>query len=248
MSPSSSIQSASGTPTESSAGSKLTSEQSLQRLDRLANLGMLSAGMAHEIKNSMVAIKTFVELLLQKGEDQELNKVVQRELRRIDSMLIQMLRFAAPRSAAFATVRIHNLLDHSTRLLNHQIIVKMISFNREYGAAPDTVFGDDAQLQQVFMNLLINAIEAMGTNGALTVGTEIMGDRRLRIWIQDNGAGIPPENLGRLFEPFFTTKVNGTGLGLAISQRIVHEHHGEIQVQSEPGHGSVFSILIPAFS
>jgi len=225
------------------------SEQNMKRLDRLANLGALSAGMAHEIKNGMVAIKTFVELLLEKGHDAELNEVVGRELKRIDGIVTQMLRLAAPRHAAFATVRAHQLLDHSLRLVEHQISGKLISLQRHYHAETDAVRGDDAQLQQAFMNLLFNAIEAMGANGVLTVGTEIVngedGARVLKIKIQDTGVGIAPENRRRLFEPFFTTKKNGTGLGLAITQRIVLEHHGAIEVQSETGKGSTFGISLP---
>ena len=222
----------------------LVSEQNLQRLDRLAGLGLLSAGMAHEIKNGLVAVKTFVDLLLEKNQDAELGKVVVRELERINAIVTQMLRFAAPGHAAFKTVRIHGLLDHSLRLVEHQISGKLISLNRDYKAAPDTVHGDEFQLQQAFMNLLFNAIEAMGANGTLTVGTEIT-DGQLRIQIRDTGTGIAPENQGRLFEPFFTTKKNGTGLGLAISQRIVHEHGGNISAQSENNKGSTFSISLP---
>ena len=100
------------------------------------------------------------------------------------------------------------------------------------------------------MNLLLNALEAMGMNGTLTVSTEIAdgenGARLVKIQIQDTGAGIAPENLAKLFEPFFTTKKNGTGLGLAISHRIVLEHHGTIEVQSEMNKGSTFSISLPA--
>jgi signal transduction histidine kinase len=227
-------------------------EQNLRRLDRLAGLGTLSASMAHEIKNGMVAIKTFVDLLAQKGQDTELTEVVGRELERINAIVTQMLRFAAPNRAAFTTVRIHDVLDHSLRLMQHQVSGKLISLQRHYQAEPDTVRGDDAQLQQVFMNLLLNALEAMGTNGVLTVNTETVkgerSERQLRINIQDTGVGIAPENLGRLFEPFFTTKTNGTGLGLAISQRIALEHHGSIRVQSEPGKGSRFSLSLPAFN
>ncbi len=148
-----------------------------------------------------------------------------------------MLRFAAPKTPAFAPVRVHDLLDHSLRLLQHQFSAKMILLRKDYKAQPDTVRGDDAQLQQVFMNLLLNALEAMGTNGVLTVGTEIApgehGARVFKIQIQDTGVGIPPENLKRLFEPFFTTKKNGTGLGLAIAKRIALEHQGAIEVLSE---------------
>jgi signal transduction histidine kinase len=226
------------------------SEQNLRRLDRLASLGMLSAGMAHEIKNGLVAINTFIELLLKKGEDKELTEVVERELKRIDSIVTQMLRFATPGRNEFKSVRVHELLDHSLRLIEHQLHGKLISLERRYQAVPDTVRGDEYQLQQAFMNLLFNAIEAMGTNGTLTVGTEIVevkpGQRCMRIQFSDTGVGIAPENLKQLFDPFFTTKKNGTGLGLAICQRIAQEHGGEIHAESETKKGATFSILLPA--
>ncbi|MDD5139905.1 MAG: ATP-binding protein [Verrucomicrobiales bacterium] len=229
--------------------SATVSAEKMQRLDRLANLGMLSAGMAHEIKNGMVAIKTFVDLLLEKNQDAELGEVVRHELKRINAIATQMLRIAAPNHAAFQTVRIHEVLDHSLRLLRPQISVKLIALKKHYRAGADTVLGDDAQLQQVFMNLLLNALEAMGPNGTLTVSTEMAGSEKggrvLKIQIQDTGVGIKPENVNRLFEPFFTTKKNGTGLGLAISHRIVLEHRGTIQVRSEPGKSSVFSLSLP---
>ncbi|HXR04151.1 MAG TPA: ATP-binding protein [Verrucomicrobiae bacterium] len=231
-------------------GSSPIPEQSMRRLDRLASLGLLSAGMAHEIKNSLVAINTFVGRLLENGEDQEFSETVRRELRRIDTLVSQMLRFAAPGKNEFSAVHVHDLLDHSLRLVEHQIKGKFISLNRHYAAAPDTVSGDEYQLQQAFMNLLFNAIEAMGMNGALTVSTEIAGEkpggRRVRIHIQDTGMGIPRENLPHLFEPFFTTKKNGTGLGLAICQRIIREHDGDITAQSEARKGATFSLSLPA--
>ena len=231
--------------------SALASAEKLQRLDRLANLGMLSAGMAHEIKNGMVAVKTFVDLLLEKDQDAELGEVVRHELERINAIVTQMLRMAAPASANFKTVRVHEVLDHSLRLLQPQVGGKLIAVKKNYRAESDAVRGDDAQLQQTFMNLLLNALEAMGPNGTLAISTEIAGGesgaRVLQIQIQDTGVGITPENLAHLFEPFFTTKKNGTGLGLAICQRIIHEHHGSIHAQSEPGKSSRFSIALPLF-
>jgi two-component system sensor histidine kinase HydH len=197
----------------------------------------------------MVAIKTFVDLLLEKNQDAELGEVVRHELNRINAIATQMLRIAAPNHAAFKTVRVHEVLDHSLRLLQPQISVKLIALRKHYHAAADAVNGDDAQLQQVFMNLLLNAVEAMGPNGTLTITTEAVdgenGARVLQIQIADTGVGIKPENVERLFEPFFTTKKNGTGLGLAISHRIMLEHHGAIRVQSEPGKSSVFSLSLP---
>ena len=226
-------------------------ERNMRRLDRLASLGTLSASMAHEIKNGMVAIKTFIDLLLQKGQDTELTEVVSRELQRINAIVTQMLRFAAPKEAAFTTVRVHELLDHSLRLLHHQISGKLTSLQRRYQAQTDMVRGDEVQLQQAFMNLLLNALEAMDTNGVLTVATETVEGERDTQWlcihIQDTGVGVARENLGRLFEPFFTTKKNGTGLGLAISQHIASEHHGTIQARSEVNQGSTFSFSLPLF-
>jgi signal transduction histidine kinase len=224
-------------------------EQNMRRLDQLASLGTLSASMAHEIKNAMVAIKTFTDLLAQKGKDVELTDVVSRELQRINGLVTQMLRFAAPKHAALISVRVHDLLDHSLRLLQHQIGSKLISLQRHYKADSDVVRGDDAQLQQAFMNLLLNALEAMGPNGVLTVSTGISkgegGARLLKVHIEDTGVGIERKNLERSFEPFFTTKKNGTGLGLAISRLIAHEHCGTIQVQSEINKGSKFTLSLP---
>ncbi len=219
-------------------------QENLRRLDRLANLGLVSASIAHEIKNGLVSINVFIELLLQKGEDQEMTEIVRRELRRIDTLVTQMLRFSAPKSKAFSQVHIHQLLNHSIRLLDHQMSGRMITLERDYQASPDILHADESQLQQAFMNLLLNAVEAVGNNGELIVRTENItgpdGARRIKICISDTGSGIAPENLARMFEPFFTTKKNGTGLGLSITRRIIEEHRGVIEVQSVAGKGSTF--------
>lgn len=232
-------------------------EQNIHRLDRLATVGTLSAGLAHEIKNAFVAVKTFVDLLLDQNRDAELADVVRREMRRIDSILSQMLRFGTPARPSFAAVRVHAVLDHSLRLLQHQFEGKLISLNRAFNAADDAVQGDDYQLEQAFVNLFLNALEAMGPNGALSVTTEVVSEgtpltaraghaRLVRVTVADNGIGIEPGNMPRLYEPFFTTKQHGTGLGLAIVQRIVRDHHGDITVHSEPSKGTKVQILLPA--
>jgi len=224
-------------------------EQHMRRLDRLASLGTLSASMAHETKNALVAIRTFVDLLVLKHPESELSQLVGGELHRINTVASQMLQLATPRTATFTTVQMHDLLDQTLRLLHHRIIEKTISLQRNYRAEPDTVRGDGAELQQVFMNLLLNAIEAMCMNGVLTVGTEIAergGQRLLKIHIEDTGMGVERKHLKRLFEPFFTTKKNGTGLGLAISKRIALEHHGAIEARSDIARGSIFTLTLPA--
>ena len=159
MSASHSEKKSDGATENSSAGANDLSEN-LLRLDRLANLGLVSANVAHEIKNGLTAIKTYVELLLEKGGDTEMAEVVRRELTRIDGLTTAMLRLSAPKSATLATVQIHQVLDHSLRLLEHQMSGRMIELRREYGATPDTVHGDESQLQQAFMNLVLNGIEA----------------------------------------------------------------------------------------
>ena len=187
--------------------------------------------------------------MLQKSDDPELAATVERELKRINSMVGQMLQFASLKPAKFETVQIHDVLEISLRLLRHQITAKMISVDKDFKARPGVVRGDEAQLQQVVMNLLLNSLEAMDPNGNLNISTEITKDKRgvhlLKVSIQDTGTGIAQENLHRVFEPFFTTKKNGTGLGLAISQRVAEEHHGKIEAHSEPGKGSTFTISLP---
>jgi len=222
----------------------------LRRLDRLASLGLLAAGAAHEIKNGLTAISTFTGLLLEKNEDREMAEVVRRELKRIDSLVTQMMRYASPRPATLVPVPVHQVIDYSLRLLEHQMKGRGISLRRDYLALPGTVRGDEAQLQQVFMNLMLNAVEAINGPGELVVRTENAventGAKKMRVFITDNGPGIAAEHLARVFDPFFTTKATGTGLGLAICQRVAQEHQGWIEVQSGPGRGSTFIVTLPA--
>jgi signal transduction histidine kinase len=209
---------------------------------------LLAASAAHEIKNGLVAVNTFTEVLLEKSEDKEMAGVVRRELKRIDSLVTQMLRFASPKLPTLKPVTVHHVLDHSLRLLEHQMAGRQIILKRDYRAAPGVVRGDEAQLQQVFMNLLLNAIEAINGSGELMIATEICAEtpngKKLKVSITDSGTGISRDNLPRVFEPFFTTKKNGTGLGLAICQRVAQEHQGCIEVRSEPGRGSTFIVSL----
>ena len=233
-------------------------EQNLQRLERLASIGTLSSSMAHEIKNALVAVKTFVDLLLEKNRDAELAEIVRREMRRVDSVVSQMLKFAGPGKPAFGVTRVHELLDQSLRMIQRQLESKLVTLRRSYAASSDLIKGNDHQLQQAFFNLFLNAMDAVGPNGELSVATEIVsvaprsapGPRsrkrpHLRVAIMDTGVGVAPENVARLFEPFFTTKRNGTGLGLAITHRIIREHHGSINVESQVNKGTTFDILLP---
>lgn len=232
-------------------------ERRLQQLDQLASAGTLSAGMTHEIKNALVAVRTFVDLLLEKNKDDELAGLVRHELSRVEGIITHMLRFATPSQQSFSNVSLHKVLDHSLRLVQHRVGSKLINLTREFTASPDALHGNARELEQAFVNLLLNAIEAINASGLLEISTSVAvkdagtlreGEpaKMLRIRVSDTGIGITPENMQRLFEPFFTTKEKGTGLGLAVTRRIIEEHRGSIQVESEPGKGTNFTVLLPA--
>jgi signal transduction histidine kinase len=234
-------------------------EETARRWEELASIGTLSVSLAHEIKNALVPLKTFLELLLAKNADAELATLASKEMRRLDALVSQMLRFAGPAKPAFAPLRMHKLLERSLLTLQYQLESKHITLRRNWSAKPDVVLGDPYQLAQAVINLLLNALEAMEPGGMVTVTTDLVGapttsgpapapsqpGPQLSIAIQDSGSGIAPENLERLFEPFFTTKPKGTGLGLAITRRIIQNHNGAIAVQSELQRGATFTILLP---
>jgi PAS domain S-box-containing protein len=231
-------------------------EANFLHFDRLASLGTLSASMAHEIRNALVAGKTFFDLLFEKHQDAELVEVARREICRIEAIVSRMLKFVGTTEPAFSEVRLHDVLEHSLRLVEPQLGDKLISVHRSFKAAPDRVRGDELQLQQACVNLFLNALEAMGPRGTLTIATAAIppgaglkglpAEARIGLTIQDTGPGIPPESFARLFEPFFTTKSNGTGLGLPITRRIIQEHRGDITVESAPSKGTAFRIILPA--
>jgi signal transduction histidine kinase len=234
-------------------------EQHLRRLNTLASIGTLSASMAHEIKNALVASKTFVELLLEKHPHDELTDIVRRETSRIDAIVSQMLRFSAPGKGGFSGISLHETLEHSLRLITPKLQSKSVTLERRFGARNDRIEGDAYQLQQAFVNLFLNSIDAISDEGTLSVHTEQAKNDNaltekmpsngttpcLKLIIADSGEGISPENLAHIFEPFFTTKRTGTGLGLPITRGIIEEHGGIISVESVPKSGTRFVILLP---
>lgn len=231
-------------------------EHSLRRLDRLASAGTLSAGMAHEIRNALVAIKTFVDLLLEKNKEDDLAEIVSHEMERMVGMVSQILKFAVPAHPVFAPISVHKILDRTLLLAEHRVEGRQVTFERRFQAENDVLEGDNYQIEQAFVNLLLNGVEAINASGSLTVTTELIADgegqiregeprRWMRVQFADTGGGITPENMKHLFEPFFTTKQNGTGLGLAVTRRIIEEHNGTIQVDSHPGKGTTFTVLLP---
>lgn len=242
----------------SDATSESRFEAHLDQVNRLANAGILAASMAHEVKNALVAGKTFVDLLLEKNHDAELAGLVRREMGRIESIVSSMLRLTASGEgqAPFAPLHVHAVLDYTLRLLQRELDSKGIAVEQSLEAEPDVVSGSEYGLQQAVLNLLLNGLEALGSGGKLSVSTRRLpsggaGQRALphvQVRIADSGPGIPAEALPHVFEPFFTTKPTGTGLGLAITRRIIDAHGGVLRVQSQPGQGCSFELLLPAMA
>lgn len=239
-------------------------ELQIRRSDRLASLGTLSAGMAHEIKNPLVSIKTFAQLLPERYQDSDFREtfsnLIGHEIERIDSLVNQLLRFARPAKPVLKPMHVHEVLEKSLLLVGHRLYQKDIKLTRSWEANVDTIRADADQLEQVFLNFFLNAMDAMKTGGELNVQTEIRTDEEwvsaltqtngetheiLRITIRDTGEGIRGEDIPHVFDPFFTTKDYGTGLGLSVVHGIVQEHGGQIEVESELKKGTAFHILLP---
>jgi PAS domain S-box-containing protein len=239
-------------------------ETQIRRSDRLASLGTLSAGMAHEIKNPLVSIKTFAQLLPERYNDSEFrdtfSNLIGHEIDRIDSLVNQLLRFARPAKPHLEPSHVHDILEKSLLLVGHRLYQKDIKLTRSWQANVDTIRADSDQLEQVFLNFFINAMDAMKNGGDLNISTEIRTDEEwvsplpqsngeshevLRISIRDSGEGIRSEDLAHVFDPFFTTKDYGTGLGLSVVHGIIQEHGGQIEVESELTKGTAFHILLP---
>src|SRR5213082_1457505 len=245
-------------------------ELQIRRSDRLASLGTLSAGMAHEIKNPLVSLKTFAQLLPERYQDSDFrdtfSNLIGHEIDRIDSLVNQLLRFARPAKPILKPLHAHEILEKALTLVGHRLYQKDIKLNRSWCADVDTIHGDADQLEQVFLNFFLNAMDAMKRHGELSVKTEIRSDEQwvsglspsngesnghkqareaLIITIRDSGEGIRAEDIPHVFDPFFTTKDYGTGLGLSVVHGIVQEHGGQIEVESELRKGTAFHILLP---
>lgn len=222
-------------------------ETQMQRAERMAVLGELSAGIAHEIKNPLTSLKGFAQLLPQKYDNaqfrQKFTAIVNNEVDRLNQIVEGMLSFAAPKVRTFAPCDLNRVLHQVFLLVEHQCDKHRVTVTRDL-ADELWVHGDAHGLEQVFLNIVVNAIDAMPQGGALALRTVLEGVAA-KVVISDTGQGIPPEILGRIYNPFFTTKAHGTGLGLAISYRIIEEHAGLIDVKSEIGHGTTFTITLP---
>ena len=230
-------------------------EEQLSRSDRLAALGTLAAGLAHEIKNPLTSVMTFSRHVARRFADerfrQRFQSVVPRELERINRIVEDLLRLARPSRLALAPVHLPEILDQALDLYGNQIEAKGVRVVRDYALGLPPVPGDSEHLYQALVNLVTNALDAMEQGGTLTIRAARAeeADRQcLRIEVTDTGAGIGPAETASVFNPFFTTKASGTGLGLAIAHKIIDDHGGTISFRSVAGRGTTFTVLLPLFS
>jgi len=229
------------------------SKSYIRRADRLASLGTLTAGLAHEIRNPLVAIKTFTHLLPERIDDEEFRdkflQIASGEVDRISSLVTELLDFARPSDPKLEMENINIILDGMILLVSTEANKKQINVTKSYDSNLPFVQIDREQMKQVFLNILLNAIEATPEKGKITVRTRSFlkpdGEPHVQIEFTDTGSGIPPDQLEEIFNPFFSTKTTGSGLGLSISNQIVRDHRGYIDVESQSGKGSSFFINLP---
>ena len=220
--------------------------------EKLASLGKLAASIAHEINNPLGGILMYSHLLLEdigkeSPHSENIKKII-KETTRCKDIVKGLLEFARPKEPEMTLVDINEILEKSLAIMEKQALFQNIKIKKSFSPSLPKVIADGAQLQQVFMNIILNAAEAMDGRGELFIRTDLDQEKRnFEIEFTDTGCGISKENLSRIFEPFFTTKPVGerTGLGLAISYGIISRHDGDIEVKSEVGKGTTFIIRLP---
>jgi signal transduction histidine kinase len=224
-------------------------EASVRRGERLAALGQLSAGLAHELRNPLSTIRTSAEMLTKRLEGsnavaQELAGYIASEVDRTNLLVTRFLEFARPLQLRLSEVDVHALLDEAILNFQKQDPARPLTIHRAYDPSLPTVQGDATLLERVFFNLIQNAADASPADGVVTVKTRALGSS-LEVAVIDRGSGIRAEHREQIFNPFFTTKPSGVGLGLPIAAKIVDEHGGRMAVQSEQNQGSTFVVQLP---
>lgn len=227
-------------------------EQKVILSEKFAALGRLSAGVAHEIRNPLNSIRGFIQYFQKKlsleEEDYRYTDLMITEVDRLNRVISKLLAFSKPREPRLSIRSPYEILDHCIRVIEREAQGEGLELIRTtYADEMPLVLMDTDQITQVFLNILINAVEATPKGGKIFVKCEMDEPGRLRIAVEDTGEGIPKENIDKLFDPFFSTKKKGTGLGLAIVKSIIEAHDGEIDVESEPGKGTRFIITLNTY-
>jgi signal transduction histidine kinase/GAF domain-containing protein len=225
-------------------------EQRLVQADKLSSIGLLAAGVAHEVNTPLAVISTYAQMLAKQVADDTQKSVIldkiAKQTFRASEIVNSLLNFSRTSSSSFGEVKLNRVIQETLSLLEHQLQKTGIQVHTDFDPDLGPIHGNAGKLQQVFLNLILNARDAMRTGGALEVRTWQEGSRA-RIEVADSGTGIAPEHLHRVYDPFFTTKParQGTGLGLAVTYGIIQEHGGSIEVTNRPGGGAQFRIELP---
>jgi len=225
-------------------------EHQLLQSEKLSSIGLLAAGVAHEVNTPLAGISSYAQMLLQQtdGDDprKRLLEKIQQQTIRASGIVNNLLNFSRTGDSQFREIDVNRVLDDTLQLLEPQLKHAPFDIVRNYESDLQPAWGNATKLQQVFMNLVLNARDAMPTGGRLTIHTRTV-DTSLVVDFRDSGIGIAPENIARIYDPFFTTKEvgEGTGLGLALSYGIIQEHGGRIFVESRQGEGTHFTIKLP---
>jgi two-component system, sporulation sensor kinase E len=222
-------------------------EEQLRKSSTLNVVGELAAGIAHEIRNPMTALKGFIQLLedgVASQENEMYFSVIKTELTRIESIINEFLLLAKPQAVQYVKRDIRQIMNDTIELLYAQAVLQNVQIIKMFTEDMPTIYCEPNQLKQVFINIIKNAIEALEDGGEIAVSIEYKQDY-FHIAIRDNGRGMGMEILARIGEPFYTTKEKGTGLGLLVSYQIIEEHQGKVTVESEPGVGTTFHLVLP---
>jgi two-component system, NtrC family, sensor histidine kinase HydH len=222
----------------------------IEKNQRLASLGNLAAGVAHEIRNPLSSIKGFATYFKERykdiPDDKKTAEIMVQEVERLNRVISQLLEFASPVKIHKKSVSMVTLIQHSLKMIEGHAREKNIEIKTDLDHHTKNLYIDPDKINQVFLNIYLNAIEAMENNGTLYVRlTEDKKNNMAKVEISDTGKGIIKEDLTHIFDPYFTTKQSGTGLGLAIVHKIIESHKGEIRVESERGSGTTVTILLP---
>lgn len=224
-------------------------QDEVRRKEKMAAIGGLAAGVAHEIRNPLSSIKGIASYYKSKfddgSEEKEMAGVMIEEVDRLSRVISELLEFARPAELKLKASDLNALLKHSARLVQQEATVKNIQIKLNFTSDFAEAVVDPDRLTQCFLNLYLNALQAMENGGQLTIASSIRDGSVIAIDIKDNGSGISTNDLSNIFNPYFTTKSKGTGLGLAIVHKIIEAHQGQVKVRSAIGKGTVFSIFLP---
>lgn len=226
-------------------------QQLMRRADRLSSLGSLTAALAHEIRNPLVTVKTFLDLVPLRYKDKEFRgeflKLTSSEVDRLSKLVTELLEFARPKKPKLRKTNVNQIIEEIIPLVTTEARKRDITIEKNFKETPRIKLDAD-QMKQVFLNILLNAIEAIKAHGTISITSREIhknGTEHVQVEVADTGTGIPKKIVEQIFDPFFTTKDKGSGLGLSITHQIVQDHHGTIEVESVPKKGTTFVITIP---